>query len=325
MALSRRRILRLGATAAATIGSLRLARAEIYPTRPVHIVVGFPAGGLSDITARLIAQRLSERLGQPFVVDNRPGAHTNIATESVVRAPGDGYTLLLATSGAAINAALYPNLNFKFVRDIAPVASIVQAAFGLLVNPALPATTVDEFIAYAKTRPVPLQYGSGGIGSAEHLAAALFEQMAGLHMLHVPYRGSAPALVDLLSGQVQVYFGPLAPSIEHIKAGKLRALAVTTAMRASTLPDCPTVGESLPGFEVVAWQGLGAPRDTPADIVAMLNRQVNAALSDAGLNAKFSELGLTAIPGSPGDFASMIAADTDKWSNVVRSAGIRAE
>ena len=321
----RRRFLRAGATVLAGAALPRLAWAQGYPVRPVHVIVGFPAGGLTDITARVIGQRLAEELGEQFVVDNRPGAASNIGTEVVVRALADGYTLLLATALNAINATVYDKLPFDFIRDMVPVASLVDAAFVMQVNPSVPAKTVPEFVAYAKANPGKINYASAGAGSPENVAAELFKMMAGIDLLHVPYRGSAPALTDLVGGQVQVMFGPIAPSIDHIRAGKLRALAVTTATPSESLPDVPTLNTFLPGFAVSAWQGLVAPRGTPADVIHRLNESVNAALADAKLRARFGELGLTAMPGSSADFAKLIANDTEKWAKVVTSAGIKAE
>jgi len=322
--IARRRFLKLAA-AFAVAASPRLARAGTYPSQPVRIVAGFPAGGLTDILARLIGKPLAEQLGQPFVVENRPGAATNIATEAVVRAPADGYTLLLATALNSINATVYEHLKFSFMRDMAPIAGIADAAFVLELHPSIPAKTVPEFIAYAKANPGKLGMASGGIGSPEQVAGELFKMLAGVDMLHVPYRGSAPAITDLLGGQVQVYFGPIAPSIDHIKAGKLRALAVTTATRSEALPDLPTIGDFLPGFAMSAWQGLAAPRNTPPDVIEKLNTAVNAALADPQLKTRMAQLGVTPLPGSSAAFAKLIADDTEKWAKVVRTAGIRAE
>ena len=277
MKLPRRQFLHLAAGAAALPAVSRIAWAQAYPTRPVRIIVGFAAGGAADIIARLIGQWLSERLGQPFVIENRPGAGSNIATEAVVRAPPDGYTLLLVGTANAINATLYDKLNFNFIRDIAPVAGIIRVPNVMVVNPSVPAKTVPEFIAYAKANPGKINMASGGIGTAAHVSGELFKMMAGVDMVHVPYRGAAPALTDLLGGQVQVMFASMPSSIEHIRAGKLRALAVTTATRSEALPDIPTVGEFVPGYEASAWYGVGAPKDTPAEIVDKLNKEINAA------------------------------------------------
>jgi tripartite-type tricarboxylate transporter receptor subunit TctC len=291
----------------------------------VRIICGFPAGGLSDILARLLSQPLSDRLGQQVIVENRPGAATNIATEAVVHAAPDGHTLLLATAMNSINATVYDKLRFTFVRDVAAVAGIADAAFVLELHPSIPAKTVPEFIAYAKANPGKLGMASGGIGSPEHLAGELFKMLAGVDMLHVPYRGSGPAVLDLISGQVQVYFGPIAPSIQHIKAGTLRALAVTTASRSEAVPDLPTIAEFLPGFAMSAWQGLAAPRETPGDVVERLNQEVNAVLADPKLKARLVELGTTPLTGSADAFSSLIVADTEKWAKVVRTAGIKAD
>ena len=277
---SRRRLLYMAAGVAAFPAVASIAWAQAYPTRQVRWIVGFPAGGVGDITARLTGQWLSERLGQPFVIENRTGAGTNIATEAVVRAPADGYTLLLATAANAINATLYEKLNFDFVRDVAPIAGIVDSPFVMEVRPSFPAKTISEFIAYAKANPGKLSMASGGVGSPNHIAGELFKMMAGVNMLHVPYRGDAPAITDLIGGQVQVYFGTLGGSIEYIRAGTLRPLAVTSTARAEVLPDIPTVGDFLPGYQASAWQGLVAPKNTPAEIVDKLNKEINAALAD---------------------------------------------
>jgi tripartite-type tricarboxylate transporter receptor subunit TctC len=282
MKLPRRNFLRLAAGAAALPALSRVARAQAYPTRPVRIIVGFAPGGQGDIIARLMGQWLSERLGQPFVIENRSGGGTNIATEAVVRAPGDGYTLLLASGTNAINATLYNKLNFHFIRDITPVAGIIVVSSVIVVNPSVPATTVPEFIAYAKANASKLSMASGGIGSVGHVSGELFKMMTGVNIGHVPYRGAGPALTDLLAGQVQVYFSPTSAAIEYIRAGKLRALAVTTAARSEALPDIATVAEFVPGYEASNWQGIGAPKATPAEIVEKLNREINAGLADPG-------------------------------------------
>jgi tripartite-type tricarboxylate transporter receptor subunit TctC len=290
----------------------------------VRIIVGYAAGGAQDILARLVGQALSERLGQPFVVENRPGAGGNIATESVVKAAPDGYTLLLLNTPDAINASLYDNLSFNVVRDIAPVADIAHMPGIMVVNPALPPSTVPDFVAYTKSNPGKVNMASAGVGSSGHLAGELFKMMSGADMVHVPYRGGAPALTDLLGGQVQVFFGVVASSIGHIRAGRLRALAVTTATRSPSLPDVPALAESLPGYEASGWSGIGAPRDTPKDIIDTLNRAINAALADPKTRAQLVALGGTLSPGSPADFASFVAHETEKWRDVVRSANIKS-
>lgn len=323
MKLPRRQFLQCGIAVIAVGTSSQFAWAQKYPERPVRIITGFPAGGLSDIIARLLGQRLSERLGQQFIVENRPGAGTNIATNDVIHAAADGYTLLLATAMNAINATVYDKLNFNFIRDAAPVASIVDAAFVLELNPSIPVKTVPEFIAYAKANPGKLGMASGGIGSPEHVAGELFKMMTGVDMLHVPYRGSAPAVIALLAGEVQAYFGPIAPSIQYLKTGKLRALAVTTAKRSDALPDVPAMNEFLPDYAVSAWQGLAAPKNTPADVVNALNKEINLALADPKLKTRLADLGTAVLPGSPADFAKLIAEDTEKWARVVKTAGIK--
>jgi tripartite-type tricarboxylate transporter receptor subunit TctC len=325
MKLPRREFLRLSATAIALPAAARLARAETYPVRPVHIIVGFAAGGPNDISARLIGQWLSERLGQQFVVENRPGAGGNVATEFVVRAPADGYTLLLVPAPAAINATLYDNLNFNFIRDIAPVAGILRVPEVMVVNPAVPANAVPEFIAYAKANPGKINMASAGNGTVPHVAGELFKFMTGVDLVRVGYRGGGPALVDLMGGQVQVMFEPTLSTIGYIRAGKLRALAVTSATRSAALPDVPTVGEFVPGYEATAWFGIGAPKDTPADIVAKLNGEINAGLADAKVKERLADLGGEPMPMSSADFAKFIAEETEKWGKVVRAAGIKAE
>jgi tripartite-type tricarboxylate transporter receptor subunit TctC len=291
----------------------------------VRLIVGFPAGGGADTLARLTAQWLSERLGQPFIVENRPGANTNIATEAVVHAPADGHTLLLVGPSNATNATLFERLNFNFIRDIAPVAGIARVAFVLLVNPSLPAKTFLEFLAYAKANPAKVNMASSGSGTASHIAGELFKMMAGVNMLHVPYRGDVPAITDLLGGQVQVYFGTLSGSIEYIRTGKLRALAVTTATRSEMLPDVPTVGESVPGYEASTWSGVGAPKGTPIEIVDKLNNEINAALANPKFKARLADLGVTTLALTPADFGKLIADETEKWGKVIRSANIKAE
>jgi tripartite-type tricarboxylate transporter receptor subunit TctC len=323
--LPRRRILHLAAGAAALPAVLRVARAQTYPSRPVRIVIGFTPAGAVDISARLIGQWLSERLGQPFIIENRPGAATNIATDAVVRAPADGYTLLMASPPVAINATLYGNLNFNFIRDIAPVATVIRAPFVLEVNPSVPARTFPEFIAYAKANPGKITMASSGNGSGPHLAGELFKIMAGVDMVHVPYRGEAPAMNDLLGGQVQVLFGTTPVAIEHIRAGKMRALAVTTTTRAEVLPDTPNLSDFLPGYEASFWDGFGAPKNTPAEVIEKLNKAINAALADPKIKARFADLGGTALAGSPADFGKLIAEETEKWGKVVRAANIKPE
>jgi tripartite-type tricarboxylate transporter receptor subunit TctC len=326
MKLPRRQFLRSGAIGLASVAAPTFAFGQSYPARPVRIIVGFPAGGVADITARLLGQALSERVGQQFIIENRPGAVTNIATEAVVRASADGYTLLLATSFNAINATVYERLSFNFIRDIAPIGVIGNAAFIMVVNPSVPAKTVLEFVAYAKANAGTVKMASSGIGSPEHIAGELFRMATGVDLVHVPYRGSAPALTDLIGGQVQVQFGPLASAIEYIKAGTLRVLALTTAARSDALPGVPTVAETLPGFEMTAWQGLGAPRNTPLGVIDRLNKEVNAALANPALRARFADLGTTLLPpGSPADFARLIARDTEKWAEVVRFAAIKVD
>jgi tripartite-type tricarboxylate transporter receptor subunit TctC len=302
-----------------------VARAQTYPTKPVRIVVPAAAGGVTDITARLIGQWLSERLGQQFFIENRPGGGTNIGTEIVVRAPADGYTLLVVGSNAAINATLFERLSFNFIRDIAPVANIVRGPQVMQVNPSLPAKTVPEFIAYAKANPGKIAMGTGGNGSVAHVAGELFNMMTGVNMVHVPYRGAAPAVSDLLGGQIQVTFTDMATSIGFIRAGKLRALAVGTAARSATLPDIPTVGEFVSGFEASQWNGIFAPVNTPSEIIRNLNAQINAGLADAEVSSRFADLGLIVVPGSPADFRKLVADETEKWGKVVKFAGIRAD
>jgi tripartite-type tricarboxylate transporter receptor subunit TctC len=321
----RRHVLRLAAGAAALPAVSRMAWAEIYPSRPVRMVAPFAAGGGADILARLIGQWLSERLGQPFVIENRPGAAGNIGTEAVVKSLPDGYTMLLAGSPNTINATLYDKLNFNFIRDIAPVAGIVRFPFVMAVHPSVLAKTVPEFIAHAKANAGKLNMASGGIGATPHVAGELFQMMTGVRMIHVPYRGAGPALTDLLAGQVQVYFANTIASIEYIRAGKLRALAVTTATRSEALPDIPTVGEFVPGYEASGWSGIGAPKGTPAEIVEKLNKEINAGLADRKLNARFADLGGDVLALSPADFGKFIADETEKWAKVIKFAGIKPE
>jgi tripartite-type tricarboxylate transporter receptor subunit TctC len=322
----RRHFLHLAAGAMALSAISRFACAESYPSRPVRIIVGFAAGGPNDILARLVGQWLSQRLGQQFVIENRPGAGSNIATEAVVRAPPDGYSLLLVGSPNAVNATLYDNLNFNFIHDIAPVASLFRGALVMLVHPSVPAKTLPEFIAYVKANPGKLSYGSGGIGGITHVTPELFKQEAGgLDILHVPYRGVAPALADLLGGQVQVVFVNPTPSIGYLRAGKLRALAITTATRSETLPDIPTIGEFVPGYEASSIFGIGAPKNTPAEIVDKLNKEINAALVDPKFKARLANLDGMVLGGSPADFGKLIADETEKWRNVIRRANIKPE
>jgi tripartite-type tricarboxylate transporter receptor subunit TctC len=325
MKLLRRRFLHLAAGAAALPSVARFAWAQVYPARPVRIIVGFAAGGGADTTARLMGQWLSERLGQQFIIENRPGAGSNIGAETVVKAAADGYTLLLVTTANAINATLYDKLNFDFARDIASVAGIMRVPNVMEVNPSLPVKTVPEFIAYAKSNPRTLNYASGGSGTTAHVAGELFRNLTGVNMQHVPYRGIGPALTDLLGGQVQVMFDAMSGSIEHIRAGRLRALAVTTAARSEALPDVPTVGEFVPGFEVSQWYGVGVPKNTPADIIGRLNKEINAGLADPKLKVRLADLGGTVLVGSPADFGKLIADETEKWGKVVKSSGAKPD
>jgi len=325
MQLYRRQFLKLAGAVATAPAFSKHAMAEDYPTRPVRIVAGFAAGGGVDITARLIGQWLSERLGQSFVIENRPGAGGNIGTEAVVKAPPDGTTLLLATVPNAVNATLYEKLNFNFIRDIAAVAGIIRVPMVMLLNPAVPANTVAEFIAYAKANPDKVNMASAGNGSAPHLAGELFKMMAGVNLVHVPYRGQGPALSDLLGGQVQVLFAATPGTTDYITTGKLRALAVTTAARAEVLADLPTIGTFIPGYEASQWYGIGAPRATPADIIEKLNREINAGIADPGMKARFAAIGGEPLPGSPAVFARLIAEETEKWGQVIRAAGIKPE
>jgi tripartite-type tricarboxylate transporter receptor subunit TctC len=320
MKVPRRQFLHLAAGSAALPVISRIARAQTYPTKPVRIIVGFPAGGAQDISARSLGQWLSERLGQPFVIENRSGATGNIGAQAAVNASPDGYTLLLVGVPNAINASFYANLTFNFMRDIVPVAGISLTPLVMVVNPSVPAKTVPEFIAYAKANPGKLNMASGGIGNVEHLVGELFKMMTGVSMLHVPYRGTAPALTELLGGQTQVYFAGISPAIEHIRAGKLRALAVTTATRLTALPEVPTLGELLPGYEASGWNGIGAPRGTPDEIVEKLNREINAGLADPAIKARFADLGAPPLPLSPADFGKLIAVETEKWGKVIRAA-----
>ena len=323
MKLSRRQFRHLAAAAAALPLLAKTASAQAYPARPVRWIVGYAPGGGNDIVARLMGQWFSERLGQPFVIENRPGAATNIAAELVVHAAPDGYTLLLVGQPNAINATLYETLNFNFIRDIAPVAGIMTVPNVMVINPSFPAQTVPEFIAYAKANPGKVNMASAGNGSAAHLAGELFMSMTGISMVHVPYRGQAPAIADVLAGQVQVLFATSPASMEHVKAGKLKALAVTTSVRAEALPDLPTVGDFVAGYEASAWYGVGAPQRTPAEIIERLNKETNAGLADPKLKVRLADLGGTLIPGSPADFGKLIADETEKWGKVIRAANIK--
>jgi tripartite-type tricarboxylate transporter receptor subunit TctC len=325
MKLPRRRFLSLAVGVVAMPAVARVASAQAYPSRPVRIVVGFAAGGSSDIGARLIGQWLQERLGQPFVIENRPGAATNLATETVVHSAPDGYTLLMIGPSSTINATLYDKLNFVFLRDIAPVASTFRQPQIILANPSLPAKTIPELIAYAKANPGKITMASAGTGSSGHLAGELFKMMAGVNILHVPYRGAGPALTDLLGGQVLTAVIGVSGSVEQIKAGKVRALAVTTTMRATALPDVPTVSEFMPGFEAGDVLGVGAPRGTPPDIVDKLNKEINAGLADPKINARFADLGGTPLALTPAEYGKLLADETEKWGKVIRSANIKAE
>jgi len=325
MRLPRRQFLRLATGAVALPALSRFAWGQAYPSRPIRWIVPFPPGGGTDILARLIGQWLSERLGQQFVIDNRPGGGSNIGTEAAVHAPPDGYTLLLAASVHTINPSLYDKLGFNFIRDIAPVAGIMRVPNVMVLNPAVPARSVPEFIAYARANPGKINVASAGIGTAQHLAAELFKLMAGIDTVHVPYRGTAPALTDLLGGRVQVLFMSPASSMEYIKAGTLRGLAVTSAARSQALPDLPTVGDFLPGFEASLMYGVGAPKNTPPEIIETLNTEINAGLADPNVKARLADLDGTVIGGSPADFGKLVAQETEKWHKVIRQANIKLE
>ena len=325
MTIARRQFLHLAAGAVAVPPISRGAAALDYPTQPVRVVVGFAPGGTTDVVARLIGQRLSERLGQPFIVENRPGAGTNIATEEVLRARPDGYTLLLVTVSNAVNASLFKDLSFNFLRDAAPVAGIMQVPNVVIVNPAVPVKTLPEFIAYAKANPGKISMASGGVGSSSHMSGELFCMLAGIDLIHVPYRGEAPALNDIVSGQTQVMFDLLSAAIGFIRGGKLRPLAVTSATRSAALPNVPAVTEILAGYEAISFEGLAAPRAAPDEIVDVLNRQVNAALADAAFNTRLTDLGGQPLPGSPSDFGRLVARDTEKWAKVIKFANIKPE
>jgi tripartite-type tricarboxylate transporter receptor subunit TctC len=325
MIIPRRRFLHLAAGAAALPAMSGTARTETYPTRPVRAIVPLAAGGAADISARLMGQWLAERLGQPFIIENRTGAGGNIGTEAVVTAPADGYTLLVAGSFNAINATLYDKLNFNFIRDIAPVAGIMRNPLIMEVTPSFPTKSVGEFIAYAKANPGKLNMGSAGIGTPQHMAGELFKVMAGVDMVHVPYRGSGPMLTDLLRGELHVAFDPMLSSIEHIRAGRLQALAVTTATRSERLPDIPTVAESVSGYESFGWVGIGVPRNTRIDIIERINGEINAGLANAKVKARLEDLGSTTLGGSPADFGKLIAEQTDRWATVIRAANIKPD
>jgi tripartite-type tricarboxylate transporter receptor subunit TctC len=325
MKLPRRTFLHLAAGAAALPSVSRVAWAQSYPTRPVRILVGFAAGQAIDIIVRIVAQSLSDQLGQQFVIENRPGAGGNLAAEVVVRSPPDGYTLLAVGMNNMINATLYERLSFNFIRDIAPVASILRAPQVMLVNPSVPARTMPEFITYAKANPGKINMASAGIGSPTHLSGELFKMMTGINMLHVPYRGSPAALTDLIAGQVQVMFDNVASSLEHIRSGRLRALAVTTTTRWEGLPDIPTVSDYVPGFETGGMAGIGTPKGTPPEIVEKLNKGINSAIADVKVKTRLVELGGTVLPGSPGDFEKLIVVETEKWAKVVKFSGAKAE
>jgi tripartite-type tricarboxylate transporter receptor subunit TctC len=325
MTIPRRRFLHLAAGTAALPMTSQVAWAQAYPARPVRWIIGFAPGGTTDVISRLIVQYLTEHLGQPFIVESRPGAATNLATEMVVRSPADGYILLFIGSPNTINTSLYTRLNFNFSRDIAPVAAIVSVPNVMVVHPSVPVTTVPEFIAYTKANPGKINMASSGVGSTPHLAGELFKMMAGVDIQHVPYRGAAPAMTDLLAGQVQVYFVTTPSSMQYIKSGQLRPIAVTTAKRVPELPDLPAISEFVPGYEASAWYGLGAPKDTPRDIIKKLNREINAAVADANIKKRFDDLGCTIIAGSPADLAKLIADDTERWAKVVRFAGLKAD
>jgi tripartite-type tricarboxylate transporter receptor subunit TctC len=323
MKLSRHQFLHLAAGAAVLPTVSRIAWAQAYPTRPVRMIVPFPAGGSTDVVARLMSQWLSVRLAQPFIVENRTGFTGNIGTEAVVHAPADGYTLLLATTTNVVNAAVYDKLNFNFIRDIVPVSGVMNTSHVMVVHPSVPARTISEFIAYARANPAKISMASAGNGSQNHVAGEVFKMRTGVNMVHVPYRGGAPAVADLVGGQVQVMFAVMLEALEYIKAGKLRALAVTTSARSELLPDSPTVADFLPGFEASFWIGIGAPKNTPAEIVDNLNKEINAGLADPGIRTRLADLAGTALPGSPAEFGKFIAGETEKWSKMARAANIK--
>jgi tripartite-type tricarboxylate transporter receptor subunit TctC len=325
MKLPRRQFLHLAAGAAALSAVSRIAWAQAYPTRPLRLIIGYPPGGSADITARLTGQWLSERLGQPVVIESRPGAATNLATEAVVRASPDGYTLLLVAPANAINATLYDKLNFNFLRDIVPAAGIIRFPNVVVVNPPLPIKTIPDLIAYAKANPGKLNMASSGNGSTIHMSGELFKMLTGINMVHVPYRGGAPAITDLIAGQVHVMFDNVPTSAEHIKAGKLRGLAVTSTVRSEVLPDLPTVADFLPGYEASAWYGLGMPKNTPSEVIDKVNTAMNAILADPKSQARFEELGASLLPGSPADFGKLLADETEKWGKVVKFSGAKPD
>jgi tripartite-type tricarboxylate transporter receptor subunit TctC len=323
--MKRRQFLQLAAGAAVLPAISTIAKAQAYPSRPIRLIIGYTPGGSADLTARLMGQWLSERLGQPFVIENRPGGGTNIATEAVVRAPSDGYTLLLAAPANAINATLYDKLNFNFLRDVEPVAGIIRFPNVVVVNPLVPVKSIPELIAYAKANPGKLNMASSGNGSTIHMSGELFKMLTGINMVHVPYRGGAPALTDMISGQVQVMFDNIPTCAEHVKSGKLRGLAVTSTTRSEVLPDLPTVADFLPGYEASAWYGIVAPKNTPAEVIDTLNKAANAVLADAAAKTRFAELGAILLPGSAADFGKLLADETEKWGKVVRFSGARVD
>jgi tripartite-type tricarboxylate transporter receptor subunit TctC len=323
--MKRRQFLQLAAGAAVLPAVSTIGAAQAYPSRPIRLIIGYTPGGSADLTARLMGQWLSERLGQPFVIENRPGGGTNIATEAVVRAPSDGYTLLLAAPANAINATLYDKLNFNFLRDVEPVAGIIRFPNVVVVNPLVPVKSIPELIAYAKANPGKLNMASSGNGSTIHMSGELFKMLTGINMVHVPYRGGAPALTDMISGQVQVMFDNIPTCAEHVKSGKLRGLAVTSTTRSDVLPDLPTVADFLPGYEASAWYGIVAPKNTPAEVIDTLNKATNAVLADAAAKTRFAELGAILLPGSAADFGKLLADETEKWGKVVRFSGARVD
>jgi len=325
MTFRRRGFMHLAVGAAALPVVPRIARAQAYPSRPVRIVVGFPAGGATDIQARLMGEWLTERLGQQFIVENKPGASGNIGTETVAKAPADGYTLLQVVTPSAINASIYTNLSFDFIRDIAPVVYVTRLAYLVVVNPSVPVTSIPELIAYAKANPGKINYGSAGQGTPQNIACELFKMMTGVNLVHVPYKGGAPAVADLIAGHVQVIFAPVSESIQQVKAGKLRALAVTTASRLDVLPDVPTVGDFVAGYEASGFAGIGVPRNTPPEIIALLNKEINAGIADPRIKARIVELGGTVVGGTPAEFAKLIEDATDKWAGVIKFAGVKSE